>query len=102
LTSPMRKKSNAKTVHDDILSHEKNPYQRLANAVVMQAVIDYRIALRENRPIVTQKCEKFFRSKWFRQLVGFNGTTLMNRLRKEYEDECNAYSANPQPNSNDC
>jgi len=56
------------------------PYENLANAIVLQAVIDYRNtnSLDEQADI-----ERFFRSKWFSILTSIDCETLIVNLRKE-------------------
>ena len=53
-----------------------DPYQTLANAIIIQAIKDYRKALRQlernskYEPALSRKreCERFFRSEWFQVL----------------------------------
>lgn len=77
-----------------VSAHPANPYEELANAIIIQAAKDYRAALRGRgysgkTPYgVIKDCEKFFKSEWFTILSKVNGTMLMNKLRKEYQDEC--------------
>ena len=55
----------------------EDPYERLANAIVLQAVSDYRVALKKikahpkNREAISEalEIEKFFRSGWYSQLT---------------------------------
>jgi hypothetical protein len=69
--------------------NEENPLQRLANAIVLQAVEDYRHALgggsiRGKLPeCIISEVERFFRSDWFYMLTNLNGEILINRLRRE-------------------
>jgi hypothetical protein len=71
---------------------KRQPYRELANSIVLTAVEDYRELLkydidhfRKNGYLVTRKeIEKFFMSEWFTILTHLNGTSVMNRLRKEY------------------
>ena len=54
----------------------ENPYEKLANAIVLQAVSDYRAALKKvkknpkNREAIegALQLEKFFRSEWYQVL----------------------------------
>ena len=70
---------------------ELNPYQELANAIIIMAVKDYRHALRIQRrnpdskaaQIKIDEIERFFRSEWYQILTGFDGEMLMRRLREE-------------------
>ena len=67
------------------------PYNELANAIVMQAVKDYRKALknlrknRNNKDAMSDamECESFFRSSWFRTLTSVDGNYLIDKLRAE-------------------
>ena len=68
-----------------------NPYQELAAAVVLQAVKDYRTAIRrkkrnpENRGarMRIREVERFFRSKWYRMLTDIDPDEVLWILRKE-------------------
>ena len=70
---------------------KKDPYRDLANAIVLQAVKDYRKICKEltvkpnDKKILCEKrsIEKFFRSKWFTRLCKMDGELLMQRLKKE-------------------
>ncbi len=67
-------------------------YQDLANAVVKQAVEDYRKALRgigcgERKPDrVAKEVEQFFRSHHFEIFTKVKGEYLIERLKKEHEE----------------
>lgn len=69
----------------------ENPYERLANAIVLQAVSDYRAALRKvrknpkNREALDSalQIEKFFYSQWYQILTSVDGEYLITQLRKE-------------------
>ena len=66
-------------------------YERLANAVVLQAVSDYRVALKKikahpkNREAISEalEIEKFFRSGWYSILTSVDGEYLIRRLQEE-------------------
>ena len=66
-------------------------WEELANAVVMLAVKDYRLARWRIRRYPGAKksqdrireCERFFRSQWFRVLTEINGEELIKQLRSE-------------------
>ena len=68
-----------------------DPYERLANAIILQAVRDYQKALRalkknpKNRNAMddAMACERFFRSSWYQTLTSVDGEYLIDRLRKE-------------------
>ena len=65
-------------------------YERLAAAIVVQAVKDYKGALRkEARGKATDStqgtiisCEYFFKSDWFQMLSDLDGVALMQKVRK--------------------
>lgn len=56
------------------------PYEELANAIVLQAVKDYRLHDDEQELI---SIERFFRSGWFGILTNVNPEMLIAKLRKE-------------------
>jgi hypothetical protein len=67
-----------------------DPYQKLADAIVLQAVKDYRQDLRrmKNRPSNINKGkvkedERFFRSSWFKLFTKIDGNYLIKKLREE-------------------
>lgn len=68
-----------------------NGYQRLANAIILQAVKDYRDALERLRYAPNDKSakydkrsvEKFFRSDWFGILTYLDGELLLKKLKEE-------------------
>jgi len=69
----------------------EDPYERLANAIVLQAVSDYRSALKKikahpkNREAISEalEIEKFFRSGWYSILTDVDGEYLIRRLQDE-------------------
>ena len=69
----------------------EDPYERLANAIVLQAVSDYRVALKKikahpkNREAISEavEIEKFFRSGWYSILTDVDGEYLIRRLQDE-------------------
>ena len=68
-------------------------FEELANAIIIQAVVDYRLALKQLRqnpdfqPAMSRKheVERFFRSEWFSSLTRINGIELLARLKTEVE-----------------
>ena len=72
----------------------ENPYEKLANAIVLQAVSDYRAALKKvkknpkNRDAIDEalQIEKFFRSEWYQVLTSVDGEYLIDRLQKEVSE----------------
>ena len=69
----------------------EDPYERLANGIILQAVSDYRAALKKvkknpaNKMAVDEalQIEKFFRSGWYQALTSVDGEFLIRRLREE-------------------
>ncbi len=69
----------------------EDPYERLANAIILQAVTDYKTALKKirknpgNRDAIDEalRIERFFRSGWYSQLTSVDGEYLIRRLREE-------------------
>ena len=57
-----------------------NPYEELANAIVLQAVKDYRLHDDEQELV---SIERFFRSGWFNTLTSIDPEMLIAKLRKE-------------------
>ena len=70
---------------------DKKGVENLANAIVRQAVHDYRRAARilkrcpnhEGARVTKEEIEAFFRSPWFTILTSVNGCWLMGQLQKE-------------------
>ena len=57
-----------------------DPYQELANAIVLQAVKDYRLHDDEQE---LARIERFFSSDWFSVLTNVDPEILITKLRKE-------------------
>lgn len=68
-------------------------YENLANAIILQAVKDYRMALKSlkanSRNMTAQadkaEIERFFRSQWYSALTDVNGEMLIRSLQKEVD-----------------
>ncbi|MCC8066830.1 MAG: hypothetical protein LIO94_06985 [Clostridiales bacterium] len=69
-------------------------YEKLANAIILQAVKDYRMALQ-----ILKRCpnnvdaladireiERFFRSRWYDELTSVDGEMLIRKLNEEVDD----------------
>ena len=69
-------------------------YTDLANAIIIQAVKDYRNALKtlkhypryEPAKKVVAEVEEFFRSEWYRTLTSVDADMLMRKIRREIND----------------
>lgn len=57
-----------------------DPYENLANAIILLAVKDYRDS---KHPATRTSIEQFFRSPWFRELTNLDGERLIADLRRE-------------------
>lgn len=78
---------------------EREAWENLANAVIIQAVVDYQCLLLHRPPMYTSgrycsdtlsetECEIFFKSEYFAQLTSIRGDFLIDYCRKrvrEYE-----------------
>lgn len=68
-----------------------SPYEALGNAVVLQAVKDYRDAVhklpRGKKNTIAestkQECERFFQSPYFNVFTQLDGKALLSQLEKE-------------------
>ena len=68
-------------------------FEGLANAIIIQAAVDYRLALKQLRQNPTfqpairmsYEVERFFRSEWFSVLTRVDGPKLLARLKSEVE-----------------
>lgn len=65
-------------------------YSELGNAIIIQAVDDYRKALADSRNSKSKEAhskvisiEKFFRSEWYHGLTNVDGELVISRIRKE-------------------
>ena len=75
-----------------------DPHKALANAIVKQAVIDWRKAMKclQNHPKKKKKqnaladivdTESFFLSEWFELLTDVDGKALLSLLRKAFTND---------------
>ncbi|SDN04953.1 hypothetical protein [Acetanaerobacterium elongatum] len=68
-----------------------NPYENLANAIILKSAQDYREALGilrfspkdKDASITKNEIERFFRSGWFGLLTNIDPEMLISKLRKE-------------------
>lgn len=69
-------------------------YTELANAIIIQAVKDYRKALKtlkrhpryEPARAMVAEVEEFFHSDWYRVLTSVDGDMLIRKIRREIND----------------
>lgn len=60
-----------------------NEYEQLANAIILQAVKDYRQERKKKDSAKLIPLATFFRSKWFAVLTKVDGRLLEQKLREE-------------------
>lgn len=68
-----------------------NPFEKLANAIVIQAAKDYAEALKTLKKYprdaeakqMRNDCESFFRSSWYKALTLVDGEFLIRKLQTE-------------------
>ena len=68
-----------------------DPFENLANAIILQAVKDYRTAgknLKRNpknkdAKLMVEDCERSLSSDWFGQLTSVDGKRLLKKLQEE-------------------
>lgn len=66
-------------------------YEDLASAIIIQAVKDWRKAVKtlKKRPWygpakqMKEECERFFRSQWFAELTDVDGNFILRKLEQE-------------------
>ena len=66
-------------------------YENLANAIILLAVKDYRLALKllsknphsRSAMVAVNEMERFFRSDWYETLTSVDGEMLIRKLREE-------------------
>ena len=69
----------------------RDPYESLAQAIILRAVKDYRRmrAKHKRHPknkeaeLMIEDCERFFRSAWFTALTDVDGAVLLKKLKEE-------------------
>ena len=71
-----------------------DPYEQLANAIVLQAVKDYRKALKklmkyprhETAKRSIAEVERFFHSDWYKELTSVDGDYVLKKIRSEVRE----------------
>lgn len=61
-------------------------YKELANAIILQAVKDYRKALKHDERGRKREIEQFFRSEYFSMLTNISGEMMIQKLRAEVKE----------------
>ena len=80
-------KNITRAAQDNDHESEHAPYRRLASAIIIQAVRDYR-RVKGNRKndtdtFLMQEVESFFRSPWFAILTDMDGESCLQQLKEE-------------------
>lgn len=60
-----------------------DPFEELGNAIVLQAVRDYRFARETGDTHLLNECERFFLSEWCAALTRLDGALILSKLQKE-------------------
>lgn len=77
-----------------VAKNEGNPYENLANAIIITACNDYRVALKkikrnpDNKEAISEalELERFFHSPWYSTLTSVEGDFLIRKIRAEIID----------------
>lgn len=64
-----------------------SPYNRLANAIIIQAAKDYRKALLKDDKVEIYGLEYFFTSEWFAMLTDLDGDALYTEIKRSVLNE---------------
>lgn len=87
--SERKKAISSKNVSQDLLSFSRlksgnvDPYQHLANAIVVVAADDYRMALKARSKEMLHELDTFFDSNWYEILTGLDSIVLRRMLIDE-------------------
>ena len=68
-----------------------DPYENLANGIILLAVKDWCEAVRtlkkwsrdKDAKRTRDECEQFFRSEWFEELTSVDGSVILRKLKQE-------------------
>ena len=60
-------------------------FENLANAIVKQAITDYKQALKRKDKFCIVRIEQFFRSNWCFELTGVSGDFIIRKVKDEVE-----------------
>ena len=61
-------------------------YEKLAEAIILQAVKDYRKALKHDERGRKREIERFFKSEYFTVLTNSSGEMLRRKVRAEVKE----------------
>lgn len=63
-----------------------DPYKLLANAIIIQAVQDYKNAIKKKGLETIKEVESFIMSEWFHILTDYDPYSLLTKLKEELND----------------
>lgn len=83
-------------------------YHNLANGIIIQAIKDYKYALKHYKDFdehsreyfTILECERFFRSDWFKTLSNVDGETVISRIKERCNNERKPHTKHKKPNRN--
>ena len=75
----MRLQTNKKIIYVE------NSFEALAEAIVKQAVSDYKNAQRSNNTSAMKEIEDFMRSDYFDLLINLDGDILIREMRRKFD-----------------
>ncbi len=70
-----------------VYAQARNEYERLSFGIILRAVKDYHMAIKNNDFRLKRDCIQFFKSKWFRLLSNIPGDNFLDLLQDETEKE---------------
>lgn len=83
-------------IRGEVVENENSPYENLANAIIIQAALEYKHTLKKIRRGVTPNYENqyeaslrclriFFHSEYFKSLTNIDGNTILEGLDNIYK-----------------
>ena len=63
--------------------NEQQAFKALAHAIILQAVKDYRTAVKHSDKRMEVDCRNFFLSEWFSIMTNISGVFILEKLTKE-------------------
>lgn len=71
----------------DMVQNHEDAYELLIQAIIKQAMADYKVALKEDNHKQISELERFFRSSYGETLSHNHGEEIIEYCRKEVEEE---------------
>lgn len=76
--------SNSYVINNENTGH-RDPYEELANGIILRAVEDYRKALACRDEGVILAIERFFTSEWFAILSKLDGQYIIDKIKYTFK-----------------